>query len=73
MRAGLRVSELVVDAVNGGVQESFLIQKRIESEIRSLSATISRFHKLTDHWLAASRALNTAIKVSSAPSPIAIS
>uniref|UniRef100_A0A7C9AB28 Biogenesis of lysosome-related organelles complex 1 subunit 1 n=2 Tax=Opuntia streptacantha TaxID=393608 RepID=A0A7C9AB28_OPUST len=62
MRAGLRVSELVVDAVNGGVQESFLNQKRIESEIRSLSATISRFHKHTDQWLAASRALNTAIK-----------
>lgn len=60
--AGLRVSELVVDAVNGGVQHSFLNQKRIEAEIRSLSATISRFQKQTDQWLAASRALNTAIK-----------
>ncbi|KNA18634.1 hypothetical protein SOVF_068660 [Spinacia oleracea] len=61
-RAGIRVSELLVDAVNGGVQESFLHQKQIELEIRGLTTTINRFHKQTDQWLAASRSLNTAIK-----------
>ncbi|KAL2899369.1 Biogenesis of lysosome-related organelles complex 1 subunit 1 [Bienertia sinuspersici] len=62
MRAGNRVSELLVDAVNAGVQQSFLHQKQIESEIRSLTASINRFHKQTQQWLAASHSLNTAIK-----------
>ncbi|XP_028127591.1 biogenesis of lysosome-related organelles complex 1 subunit 1-like, partial [Camellia sinensis] len=48
--------------VNGGVQESFVNEKRIELEIRSLAATIMRFAKQTDQWLAASRSINTAIK-----------
>ncbi|CAO2824804.1 unnamed protein product [Amaranthus hypochondriacus] len=60
--AGNRVSELLVDAVNGGVQESFLYQKQIEMEIRSLTTTINRFHKQTQQWLTASHSLNTAIK-----------
>ncbi|XP_010685958.1 biogenesis of lysosome-related organelles complex 1 subunit 1 [Beta vulgaris subsp. vulgaris] len=62
IKAGIRVSELMVDAVNGGVQESFLHQKQIELEIRSLTVTINRFHKQTQQWLNASRSLNTAIK-----------
>ena len=49
--------------MNGGVQESFVNEKRIELEIRSLAATIMRFAKQTDQWLAASRSINTAIKV----------
>lgn len=57
------VSDLLVDAVNGGVQEAFINEKRIELEIRSLAATISRFIKHTDQWLAASHAINSAIKV----------
>lgn len=62
MRTAMRVSELVVQAVNGEVQDSFVNEKRIELEIRSLSSTISRFQKQTHQWLAASHALNTAIK-----------
>ena len=58
-----RVSDLLVDAVNGGVQESFINEKRIEVEIRALAATIGRFMKQTDQWLAASHAINTAVKV----------
>ncbi|XVE58938.1 hypothetical protein DITRI_Ditri05aG0003300 [Diplodiscus trichospermus] len=58
-----RVSDLLVDAVNGGVQESFINEKRIEVEIRTLAATIGRFMKQTDQWLAASHAINTAVKV----------
>ncbi|QCE01045.1 biogenesis of lysosome-related organelles complex 1 subunit 1 [Vigna unguiculata] len=57
-----RVSDLLVEAVNGGVQESFINQKRIELEIRALAATIARFMKQTDQWLATTHALNTALK-----------
>lgn len=59
------VSDLLVDAVNGGVQEAFINEKRIELEIRSLTATVARFMKQTDQWLTASHAMNTAIKVPS--------
>ncbi|KAI4307574.1 hypothetical protein L6164_030746 [Bauhinia variegata] len=57
-----RVSNTLVDVVNGGVQESFVNEKRIEYEIRALAATIARFMKQTDQWLAATHALNTAVK-----------
>ncbi|XP_014503575.1 biogenesis of lysosome-related organelles complex 1 subunit 1 [Vigna radiata var. radiata] len=57
-----RVSDLLVEAVNGGVHESFINQKRIELEIRALAATITRFMKQTDQWLATTHALNTALK-----------
>lgn len=59
----MRVSDLLVNAVNGGVQEVFINEKRIEMEIRSLTATIMRFSKQTDQWLAASHAINSAVKV----------
>ncbi|KAL9229537.1 hypothetical protein vseg_004994 [Gypsophila vaccaria] len=62
MRAGARVSELLVATVNGGVEECFLNEKQIELEIRSMSATVARFQKQTHQWLTASRALNDAIK-----------
>uniref|UniRef100_A0A5B6ZHX2 Biogenesis of lysosome-related organelles complex 1 subunit 1 n=1 Tax=Davidia involucrata TaxID=16924 RepID=A0A5B6ZHX2_DAVIN len=62
IRTAVRVSDLLVDAVNGGVQESFIYEKRIELEIRALAATIMRFAKQSDQWLTASHAINTAIK-----------
>ncbi|CAL1368537.1 unnamed protein product [Linum trigynum] len=62
IRKAVRVSNLLVDAVNGGVEESFVIEKRIESEIRVLAATITRFMKQSDQWLSATHAMNTAIK-----------
>ncbi|KAM7496380.1 hypothetical protein LguiA_020794 [Lonicera macranthoides] len=62
IRDAVRVSDHLVDAVNGGVQESFINEKRIELEIRALTATIMRFGKQTDQWLAASHAINNAIK-----------
>ncbi|KAL9662918.1 hypothetical protein QQ045_027753 [Rhodiola kirilowii] len=58
-----RVSELLVDKVNGEVQEAFVNEKRIELEIRALTETICRFGKQTDQWLAASHTITTAIKV----------
>ncbi|CAI9105642.1 OLC1v1004617C1 [Oldenlandia corymbosa var. corymbosa] len=58
-----RVATLLVDCVNGGVQEAFIMEKRIEMEIRLLAAAILRFGKNTDQWLAASHSINTAIKV----------
>lgn len=64
IRSARRVSELLVDSVNREVQEAFVMQKRIEMEIRALTASILRFGKQTDQWLAASHSINTAIKVS---------
>ncbi|KAH8490585.1 hypothetical protein H0E87_022935 [Populus deltoides] len=58
-----RVADLLVDKVNGGVQESFVNEKRIEMEIRSLAASIVRFMKQSDQWLTATHSINTAIKV----------
>lgn len=51
-------------AVNGGVEECFVNEKRIESEIRNLAVTVARFGKQTDQWLAATHAVNSAVKVS---------
>ncbi|KAJ4837868.1 hypothetical protein Tsubulata_019752 [Turnera subulata] len=51
-----RVSELMVDPVNGGVL------KQIEYEVRALAATITSSIKHTDQRLTASHAINTAIK-----------
>ncbi|XP_061367363.1 biogenesis of lysosome-related organelles complex 1 subunit 1 [Gastrolobium bilobum] len=62
IRKAERVSDLLVEAVDGGVQDSFINQKRIEHEIRALAATITRFIKQTDQWLSATHALNTAVK-----------
>ncbi|KAL0537656.1 hypothetical protein IC582_026639 [Cucumis melo] len=62
IQKAVRVSDLLVDTVNGGVQESFVNQKLIELEIRALATTIARFTKQTDQWLAATHALNTAVK-----------
>ncbi|GMY10462.1 biogenesis of lysosome-related organelles complex 1 subunit 1 [Fagus crenata] len=62
IRNAARVSDLLVDAVNGGVQESFINEKRIELEIRALAVTIARFMKQTDQWLSATHAINSAIK-----------
>ncbi|URE44537.1 GCN5-like protein 1 (GCN5L1) [Musa troglodytarum] len=62
LRTAMRVSELLVDTVNGGVEDSFINEKRVELEIRALASTIMRYKKQTDQWLAASHALNTVIK-----------
>ncbi|XP_051131020.1 biogenesis of lysosome-related organelles complex 1 subunit 1 [Andrographis paniculata] len=62
VRKAMRVSDLLVNAVNGGVQEIFINEKRIEMEIRALARTIARFSKQTEQWHAASHAINTAIK-----------
>lgn len=64
IRSARRVSELLVDSVNREVQEAFVMQKRIEMEIRALTTSILQFGKQTDQWLAASHSINTAIKVS---------
>lgn len=52
-----------MNSVNDGVQEAFVMEKRIEIETRALAASILQFGKQTDQWLAASHALHTAIKV----------
>ncbi|KAI3667827.1 hypothetical protein L6452_42897 [Arctium lappa] len=62
IKSASRVSDLLVEAVNGGVEECFVNEKRIEVEIRALKATILRFAKQTDQWLASTHAINNAIK-----------
>ncbi|KAJ6763686.1 BLOC-1 COMPLEX SUBUNIT 1 [Salix purpurea] len=62
-KEAVRVADLLVDEVNGGVQESFVNEKRIEMEIRGLAASIVRFMKQSDQWLTATHSINTAIKV----------
>lgn len=62
VRTAIRVSDQLVNTVNGGVQEIFVNEKRIEMEIRALASTIMRFTKQTDQWLAASHSINTAVK-----------
>ncbi|XP_072975850.1 biogenesis of lysosome-related organelles complex 1 subunit 1 isoform X1 [Typha angustifolia] len=62
LRTAVRVSDLLVDTVNGGVQESFVNEKHIEVEIRALLSTIMRYKKQTDQWLAATHALNSVLK-----------
>ncbi|XP_058110567.1 biogenesis of lysosome-related organelles complex 1 subunit 1 [Magnolia sinica] len=62
LRSAMRVSELLVNTVNSGVEESFVNEKRIELEIRALASTVMRYTKQTNQWLAASHALNTALK-----------
>lgn len=64
IKNAIRVSDVLVESVNGGVEECYINQKRIELEIQALSSTVLRFAKHTDHWLIASRSLNNAVKVS---------
>ena len=58
------MSDLLVKSVDGGVREVFIKEERIDKEIQALTASITRFSKQNDQWLAASHALNTAVKVS---------
>lgn len=58
------MSDLLVKSVDGGVREVFINEERIDKEIQALTASITRFSKQNDQWLAASHALNTAVKVS---------
>lgn len=63
-RSAARVSDQLMKVVDGGVHEIFIIEKRIKVETRALESTVMRFLKQTNQWLAASHAINTAVKVS---------
>ncbi|CAN6330176.1 unnamed protein product [Urochloa humidicola] len=62
LRSAARVSDLLVDTVDGGVQELFINEKRIELEARALLTTITRYRKQTDQWLAATNEINSVLK-----------
>ncbi|CAM0950487.1 unnamed protein product [Alopecurus aequalis] len=62
LRSASRVSGHLVEAVDGGVQELFVNEKRIELEARALLGTIARYRKQTDQWLAATNELNSVLK-----------
>ena len=63
LRSAVRVADLLVDTVDGGVQELFVNEKRIELEARTLLGTIARYRKQTDQWLAATNEINSVLKV----------
>ncbi|KAF5207189.1 Biogenesis of lysosome-related organelles complex 1 subunit [Thalictrum thalictroides] len=63
LRSAVHVSEKLVDTENGGVQEPFLNEKRIELEIKALATMITRYAKQTDQWLAASHSINSVLKL----------
>ncbi len=67
MKSAARVADLLVATVDGGVQELYINERRIEFEARALLATIARFKKQTDQWLAATNAINSVLKVYSPP------
>ncbi|XP_051180342.1 biogenesis of lysosome-related organelles complex 1 subunit 1 [Lolium perenne] len=62
VRSASRVAGHLVEAVDGGVQELFVNEKRIELEARALLGTITRYRKQTDQWLAATNAVNSVLK-----------
>lgn len=63
MRCAVRVADLLVDTVDGGVQELYVNEKRIELEARTLLGTITRYRRQTDQWLAATNEINSVLKV----------
>uniref|UniRef100_A0A0E0CJ06 Biogenesis of lysosome-related organelles complex 1 subunit 1 n=1 Tax=Oryza meridionalis TaxID=40149 RepID=A0A0E0CJ06_9ORYZ len=62
VRSAARVADLLVATVDGGVQELYINERRIEFEARALLATIARYRKQTDQWLAATNAINSVLK-----------
>ncbi|WVZ87974.1 hypothetical protein U9M48_034545 [Paspalum notatum var. saurae] len=62
LRSAARVADRLVDAVDGGVQELFVNEKRVEMEARSLLGTVARYRKQTDLWLGATNEINSALK-----------
>ncbi|CAM6111770.1 unnamed protein product [Calypogeia fissa] len=60
--AAAKVSSLLVESVNGGVQESFLSEQRIEHEARALAGTVQRFTKQSVQWLTVFHNFDSALK-----------
>jgi hypothetical protein len=63
MTSAVRVADLLVDTVDGGVQELYVNERRIELEARALLGTIARYRRQTDQWLAATHEINSVLKV----------
>ncbi|KAL3696136.1 hypothetical protein R1sor_010212 [Riccia sorocarpa] len=62
LASATEVSSLLVDSVNGAVQESFVNEKRIEMEARALASTVQRFTQTTTQWLSIFHNLDSALK-----------
>jgi hypothetical protein len=65
LEAAAVVSDLLVESINGGVQEVFVNEKQIEMEARSMGVTVQRFSKQTSQWLNVIHTFDSALKVSS--------
>uniref|UniRef100_A0ACD5X160 Uncharacterized protein n=1 Tax=Avena sativa TaxID=4498 RepID=A0ACD5X160_AVESA len=62
VRSACRVGGHLVEAVDGGVQELFVNEERIELEARALLGIVVRYRKQTDQRLAATNAVNSVLK-----------
>lgn len=62
LAAGAVAAELFVDCVNGGVQEVFINEKRIEQEARALKDTVQRFAQQSNQWLTVFNEFDSALK-----------
>ncbi|GJN13972.1 hypothetical protein PR202_gb00737 [Eleusine coracana subsp. coracana] len=62
LRSAVRVADLLVDTVDGEAHQLFVNEKRIELEARALLSSVTRYRKQTDQWLAATNAVNSALK-----------
>lgn len=67
LAAGAVAAELFVDCVNGGVQEVFINEKRIEQEARALKDTVQRFAQQSNQWLTVFNEFDSALKVQCNP------
>eukprot|EP00249_Psilotum_nudum_P019043 c27070_g1_i1 orf=190-585(+) len=62
LAAAILVSDLLVDSLNKGVQESFVIEKHIEMEVQTLAGTVQKFAKQTNQWLTVVHNFDNALK-----------
>ncbi|KAK1284636.1 Biogenesis of lysosome-related organelles complex 1 subunit 1 [Acorus calamus] len=62
LKSAERVSGLLVDSVNMGVEECFVNEKHIEAETRAMLRTVAQYSRQMNRWLAASHALNSVLK-----------
>ncbi|CAK9235950.1 hypothetical protein BDL97_08G100700 [Sphagnum fallax] len=62
LEAAAVVSDLLVESINGGVQEVFVNEKQIEMEARSMGVTVQRFSKQTSQWLNVIHTFDSALK-----------
>ncbi|ODN00529.1 Biogenesis of lysosome-related organelles complex 1 subunit 1 [Orchesella cincta] len=62
MSAATDLTNAMVDHLNVGVAQAYLNEKKLDSEMRTLTTNASQFAKQTQQWLALIDNFNTALK-----------